>query len=133
MSRSALSAKAFAVYLFIVGSVLVVSPNFLLSLFRMPATNDVWIHVVGVIAFNLGGYAWVAAKHQFRPFLEASVYTRVAVFVIFAIFVAIGLAGPTLIVFGVVDLCGALWTYLALKADMREASRGFPADEVPAV
>ena len=55
---------------------LVVAPNFLLSIFRIPPTSEVWIHVVGVIAFNIGIYAWVAAKHENKPFLEASVYTR---------------------------------------------------------
>jgi hypothetical protein len=32
MSRSAFSAKVFAIYLFVVGAVLVVAPNFLLAI-----------------------------------------------------------------------------------------------------
>lgn len=76
MSNAAFSAKVFAVYLFIVGAILVVIPNLLLSLFRIPQTTEVWIHVIGVIAVMLGVYAWVAAKHEDRHFLKASVYTR---------------------------------------------------------
>lgn len=41
MSKSALSAKVFAVYLFVVGAGLTVAPNFLLSIFRMPSTSEV--------------------------------------------------------------------------------------------
>jgi hypothetical membrane protein len=117
MSQSAFSAKVFAIYLFVVGAVLVVAPNFLLSIFRIPSTSEVWIHVVGVIAFMIGVYAWVAAKHESKPFLEASVYTRFVVFVAFTTFAVIGLASPMIVLFGVADLLGGIWTYFALKAD----------------
>ena len=117
MSKSAFSAKVFAVYLFVVGAVLIVAPNFLLSIFRIPPTSEVWIHVVGVTAFMIGIYAWVAAKHEDKPFLEASVYTRFLVFVAFTTFAVIGLASPMIVLFGVADLLGGIWTYFALKAD----------------
>lgn len=119
MSKSAFSAKVFAVYLFLVGPILVVAPNFLLSLFLMPPTSEVWIRVVGVIVFMLGIYAWVAAKHELTPFLVASVYTRAAVCAALLIFAVTGLASPMIILFGVIELLGAIWTYLALKADAR--------------
>lgn len=117
MSNAAFSAKVFAVYLFIVGAILVVIPNLLLSLFRIPQTTEVWIHVIGVIAVMLGVYAWVAAKHEDKHFLKASVYTRFVVFLAFATFAAIGLASPMIIFFGVADLLGGIWTYFALKSD----------------
>jgi hypothetical protein len=119
MSKSALSAKVFAVYLFVVGATLVVAPNALLSIFRMPQTSEVWIHVVGVVAFMIGVFAWVAAKHEDKHFFKASVYTRFVVFVAFTTFAAIGWASPAIIFFGVADLLGGIWTHLALKADGR--------------
>ena len=121
MSKSAFSAKVFAIYLFIVGAVLVVAPNILLSIFRIPQTSEVWIHVVGVIAFMIGVFAWVAAKHEDKHFLKASVYTRFVVFVAFATFAAIGLSSPMIIFFGVADLLGGIWTHFALKADTQSA------------
>jgi len=121
MSKSAFSAKVFAIYLFIVGPLLVVAPNFLLSIFRVPPTSEVWIHILGVIAFNLGVYVWVAAKHENKPFLEVSVYARVLFFVAFVTFAIIGLASPVLVLFGVVDLLGGIWTHFALKADAQSA------------
>ncbi len=117
MSKSAFSAKVFAIYLFVVGAVLVVAPNFLLSIFRISPTSEVWIHVVGVTVFMIGVYAWVAAKHENKPFLEASVYTRFVVFVAFTTFAVIGLASPMIVLFGVADLLGGIWTHFALKAD----------------
>lgn len=117
MSKSAFSAKVFAIYLFVAGAVLVVAPNFLLSIFRILPTSEVWIRVVGVAIFNIGVYAWVAAKHEDKSFLEASVYTRFVVFVAFTTFAVIGLASPMIVLFGVADLFGGIWTHFALKAD----------------
>jgi hypothetical protein len=119
MSRSAFSARVFAVYLFVVSPVLVCAPNFLLTIFGIAPTSEVWIRVVGVIAFNLGVYMWVAARHENKPFLEASVYTRGSVFCAFVVFALMGLASPMIVLFGLIDLGGGLWTWTALKADAR--------------
>ncbi|WP_075796004.1 hypothetical protein [Massilia putida] len=120
MSRSVLSAKVFAVYLFIVGPVLVFAPNILLAIFRIAPVGDVWIRVVGLLALNIGVYLWRLADH--RPFLEASVYTRVLVCAVFFMFALTGMADPMIALFGVIDLCGGLWTWFALKADARASA-----------
>jgi hypothetical protein len=117
MSKAMFSARVFAVYVFAVSTVLVVAPNVLLSLFGIAATSEVWIRVAGVLAFNIGIYAWVGARH--RPFLEASVYTRALVFAAFLVFALLGLVSPMIVLFGLVDLAGGLWTWFALKADAR--------------
>jgi hypothetical protein len=122
MSKATFSAKAFAVYVFAVSTVLVVAPNMLLSLFGIAPVHDVWIRVVGVLAFNIGVYAWIAAAY--RPFLEASVYTRFLVFAAFLVFALLGLASPMIVLFGLIDLGGGLWTWAALRADGRA---GYPA------
>jgi hypothetical protein len=88
-----------------------------LNLAPLSRSSEVWIHVVGVIAFMMGVYAWVAAKHENKPFLEASVYTRFVVFVALTTFAVIGLASPMIVFFGVADLLGGIWTHFALKAD----------------
>jgi hypothetical protein len=97
--------------------VLIVAPNLLLAIFRVPPSSEVWVRVVGVLAFMIGVYAWVAAKHENKSFLEASVVTRFLVFVPFTAFAALGLASPMLVLFGVADLVGGVWTCFALKAD----------------
>ncbi len=122
MSKSAFSAKLFAVYLFIAGVILVVAPNFFLSLLFIPQTSEVWIRMIGVMAFMIGIYAWVAATHEFRPFLVASVYIRCTVFVALGAFAALGLASPMIILIGLVDLLGGIWTHFALKSDAQSAN-----------
>jgi hypothetical protein len=125
MSKSAFSAKVFAVYLFFAGALLAIAPNILLSMLQIPPTSEVWIRVLGVVAVMIGVYAWVAASHEFMPFLVASVYTRCVVFVAVTAFVALGLASPMVMLLGVADLAGGIWTHLALRADARSVSRAW--------
>jgi hypothetical protein len=55
------------------------------------------------------------ARQESIPFFWLSVYTRSFVILFFAAFVLIGWVSPVLILFGAVDLAGALWTWSALR------------------
>ena len=115
MSKAAFSVFVFSLYLFALGVILVVIPNVLLSLFRIPATNEVWVRVVGMLVLILGFYYSTAARNELTPFLRATVYGRAAVLVFFVAFVSLGLAPPILIVFGLIDAVAATWTAVALR------------------
>ncbi|MDB5836683.1 MAG: hypothetical protein JWR14_6513 [Caballeronia sp.] len=121
MSRAAISIKAFAVYAFVVGAGLVVAPNGMLGVFGIPHTTEVWIRVVGVLAFNIGAYYWCAAKCEIKAFFRATVYTRGLVVLLFTAFVFLGWASPALMVFVTVELFGAVWTHLALRSERRHS------------
>ena len=121
MSRAALSLKLFACYLFALGIALVARPDLLLGLFGLE-TTEVWIRVVGVLAFNIGAYYWAAAACEARTVFVASVATRALVFAAFASFAALGLAKPVLVLFGAADLAGGLWTAAALRASPARAA-----------
>ena len=117
MSKPAFSIKVFGIYLSILGVGLTLAPNLLLGLFGIPSTNEVWIRVVGVLLFNIGIYYWFAAKANATAVFRASIYTRCLIFIAFTTFATIGLVSPALILFGAVDLAGALWTYFALRGN----------------
>ena len=121
MSKAAFTVKAFSVYLFVLGVVLVVVPNLLLSVFGFPPTDEVWIRVLGIVVVNLGAYYWYAAKSEARLFFLASVFTRAFVFVAFVALVVLGLTKPILIAIGTIDALGGLWTYFALKSEQENA------------
>jgi hypothetical protein len=116
-SSAAFSVKFFGVYALLTGLNLIFAPNMLLSMFGIPETDEVWIRVVGVLAFNIGIYYWFAAKCEVKAFFEATVYARGFVFIAFATFVALGFVNKALILFGCVEVIGAVWTWLALRKE----------------
>jgi hypothetical protein len=105
----------FGLYMLVLGALLVVAPNVLLALFRLPATSEVWIRVVGMLVLFLGAYDVLAARAELLPFIAWSVPLRLSVILFFGAFVAAGLVSPVLLLFGAVDLCAASWTWLALR------------------
>lgn len=115
MSKSAFTVKTFGYYLITLGVVLIIAPNLLLAIFKMPITTEVWIRVVGVLIVNIGVYYLYAAKCEAKAFFQASVYTRTFVLVSFAAFAAVDLASPMLMFFGATDFVGGIWTHLTLK------------------
>ena len=117
MSCAARSLKCFAIYLMLLGLVLVLVPNLILTLFKMTPTTEVWIRVVGVLTFNIGVYYWYAARSESRPLFWATVYTRALVLASFAVFAALQMSEPVLVLFGAVDFGGGLWTLQALRRD----------------
>ena len=115
MSPASKSIYFFGFYLLILGISLTVFPNDLLGMFQLGETNEIWIRVVGIVVFNIGLYYVFMAPSNHALFMTLSVYTRLAILVWFIVFVLIDWAPPQLILFGLVDAGGALWTYLALK------------------
>ncbi len=116
MSKSARSIFIFGLYLGVLGVILLVIPNFLLGIFQFPSTNEVWIRVVGMLVFLLGGYYILAAQKEVTDFFQWTVYLRSTVILFFIAFVLLDYASPLLILFGVIDLLGAIWTGLLLRA-----------------
>lgn len=117
MSKSAFSVRVFSIYMFIIGSALVVIPNVLLSLLGIPETDEVWIRVVGVPVLVIGYLAFMVSGIEVKDFFRWSVHTRLAVPIIFGAFVLLSFAPPALLLFGAIDAAGALWTAASLRAD----------------
>lgn len=115
MSRPAQSITVFGIYLVISGLSFVFIPNTVLPLFGLSTTTEVWIRVVGLLAAILGLYFLNSVRHDDRHFFRATVFARVAFFTGVTVFALTGLGSPMLIAFGLVDLAGAGWTWLALR------------------
>ena len=116
MSNSAKSVFVFGIYLIVVGLGFLVIPNVLLPLFGFPETNEVWIRVVGMLVVLLAFYYIQTARKELTDFFQLTVYARASVIVFFIVFVVLDLAEPMLLLFGAVDLLGAIWTELALRS-----------------
>jgi hypothetical protein len=119
MSKSAFTVKVFGIYALILGIALIAVPNLLLGIFGLPVTSEVWVRVVGVVVFNIGLGYWIAAKSEAWAFFQGTVYPRSFVLVAFIGFWLLGFVKPVLILFGVVDVAGAIWTQRALRSEGR--------------
>jgi hypothetical protein len=117
MTNTARSIMVFAVYLAVSGLSFIFVPNLLLPLLGFPATGEVWIRMVGLLALILAMYFWYSVRHNDLHFQRATVIARLMFFTGVTAFALLGWASPLLIVFGLVDLAGAAWTWLALRSE----------------
>ena len=126
MSKSAFSLFVFSLYMFVLGMLLIVVPNQMLSLFSVAETQEVWIRVVGMLILIIGFLNFMASRNELIIYIRWTVYGRLAVLLFLMLFVAFGLAPPVLILFGVIDALAAVWTAVSLRNDV--ASSTFPID-----
>jgi hypothetical protein len=117
MSRAATSILVFGVYLVAVGAVLVLAPNLLLGLLGFPPTTEVWIRVAGVLVLILAYYFIQSTRRGTVDFWRWTTHVRFSLIFFFGAFVLLGLAQPQLLLLGVADFLGAIWTTWALRAD----------------
>lgn len=116
MSHPGKSVFVFGLYMLLLGIALVLVPNLVLPLFGFALTDEVWIRVMGQLVLYLGIYYVWAGYTERREFMAMTVPIRLSVPVFFAAFAAAGLVSPVLLLLALPDLCGALWTWRALKA-----------------
>ena len=117
MSRAAKCLLVFGVYLSVLGLALLLVPNLLLRFFGAPPTNEVWIRINGMFVICLSFFYVQAARYELTKFIRWTVWARVAVIFYFAAFVLLVSAPKALLLFGLIDLLSAIWTWLALKKD----------------
>ena len=115
MSKPANSLFVFGIYCIFSGLTFVIIPNVFLGLLNVALTTEQWIRVMGVLLVYLGIYYILAARAELKRFIQWSVYIRVSVIFVFIVFVLLGIGQPTLLIFGFIDLLGALWTAIELR------------------
>jgi hypothetical protein len=115
MSRAALSIRVFGFYLGLAGTALFAVPNSVLPLLGLQTTTEVWVGLVGLLTFILGFYFLYSVRYQDVSFFRATVVARLIFFTGVTLLVLRADASPRLLAFGLVDLAGATWTWLALR------------------
>jgi len=119
MSRVAKSMIVWAMYMFVAGAALMAIPNKLLRLFGIslgiPPTDEPWIRIVGVLTLCLGYCYLQAGLKRVDIYARWSVHTRIGLNLFLAVLAISGLAPWGMILFGLVDLGGAAWTWWALR------------------
>jgi hypothetical protein len=99
----------------ILGSSLLIGPHVILGLFGGPPTSEIWIRIVGMLLVFLGIFHGQAAHGEVLAYFWWAVYLRLSVIGFFAVFVVLRKAPASLLLFGSIDVLGALWTMRALR------------------
>jgi hypothetical protein len=107
MSRPSRTLAVFSIYVVLLVAALLFVPSVWLPLYGLPQAADVWVRVVGMLLVLLAFYYVQAARHELHLFIRRTVYTRASVMVFPGIFV---------LLVGVIDLTGAVWTWFELRA-----------------
>lgn len=110
------SILVFGFYLLGLGVLLVFVPNLVLGSFGIPPTSEVWIRIDGMLLGMLGTLYLAAAREGVTAFFRWTVFARPIVLPFLTGLVVLGMATPTVALFGVIELLGAAWTGFALRA-----------------
>jgi hypothetical protein len=121
LTKSAFTLKAFGLYVLAAGVAFALMPATILALAGLPPAADVWPRIVGLMALVIGVYYQVAAHTEARAVIGASILIRGGFVVAIAALVGLSLAPPPMLLFGLIDLVGALWTYAALRSEAQLA------------
>jgi len=114
MDPTIISIYVFGIYLVFVGAGFLFMPNVVLPMFRMPKTDEPWIRVMAVLVMVIAAMYLVAAYYNLPVIFWATIFTRFFVLLSFTALVLAKKAQPMLIMFGVIDALGAVWTLLTL-------------------
>lgn len=112
MSPSALSVFVFGIYLAVAGIGFLFIPNIVLPILKFPKTNEQWVRLMGMVVAILGFYYIVAAQNDLTAFFWATIVGRFAGFICMSTLVITKKGQPMLLMFGLIDAAGGLWTLL---------------------
>jgi hypothetical protein len=117
MASAAFTIKAFGIYVVATGIALTLAPNLVLAPLGVPEAREVWLRQLGALAIVVGYYYLAAAAGNARPFFVATVKGRFLFFALGIGLILFANAPWQVSLFGLVDVAGAVWTHLALKAE----------------
>ena len=123
MLTPASTIKAFGAYAMGTGIALMLAPHLLLGLFGLAPPQEIWIRVLGALALVLGVYYWAMGVAGAQAFFRASIWGRLLFCALCAALVVGAQAPWILLLFGAVDVAGAVWTAWALRADVATQGR----------
>jgi len=119
MNRTAKSIFYYSFYMMGMGLGLFFIPNLILGFFGFN-TTEVWVRILGLLAFCAGILYFHCALTNQTGFFRVTVPERIIFFLGIAALVIFLDLPPLLAAIGSVDLLGAIWTALSLRQDGKQ-------------
>ena len=119
MSRAAFSLFVFGIYMICIGIFFLFFPNIIFMILAYPTDPDIASRVLGMVIIIIAYYYVRSALDEegMREFYKWTVHTRASVIIFLIFFVVFRLVSPLIIIFSVIDLAGAIWTFWALRKE----------------
>lgn len=105
----------------LLGAVLLVIPNVLLSIFQVEETDEAWIRIAGLLLLGYGAYYWTALQAEFTALYRMSVWVRWGI-VVGLVALAFTVGPWQLVLFASIDFLGGLWTMVTLRTNPTSAA-----------
>lgn len=120
MTSPDFTIKVFGVYAMVAGTGLLWVPDLALAPLGIAEPKEVWIRAVGALALIVGYYYWALGRAGVTAFFKISIHGRIGFCLLCGGLVLLAGAPLAMMVFGVIDVLGALWTAAALRTPVRE-------------
>ncbi len=118
MTRSGKSLFYFGIYGVCAGLLFLIIPNTIIHLTHLPTLPNGWTRVIGLLAVIIGVYDIVCGRADLKPFIRASIYTRLGFALCTTMILLSGEMPFTIFLIGIVDALGSVWTIVALKSEI---------------
>ncbi len=113
-----LSMQVFGLYLIVVaGFGLMLVPHPLIGLFGLTAQDEGWVRMLGMVASIIGAYYVLAARSDLEQLFRWSIPLRLYAAAFMVLMFLTGALEAGILLFALIDACGAVWTWAALRRD----------------
>lgn len=119
MKRTLKTIKVFGIYSLLMGIILLVFPDAVLTIAGISEPVDAWMRMLGFVLMCSSYYYIRSAFAGNIEFVKWTIHTRFSALVIVVILIVSGLAPKTFLPFGLIDALGGLWTLIVLQNEKK--------------
>ena len=117
MTKSGKSVFYFGIVAVLNGVIFCIIPEQLISMLKLPEIPAAWARVLGLLVIVIGSYEIISGRNNLRPLIKGTIYMRLFFFTGITLLFVSGQMPKEILSLAIVDLLGAVWTMLSLKAE----------------
>ena len=117
MTKSGKSVFYFGILAVLNGIIFCVIPGQLMSILKLPELSVAWARVIGLLVIVVGSYEIISGRNNLMPLIKGTIYMRLFFFTGIVLLFVSGQMPKEILPLAIIDLLGAVWTILSLKAE----------------
>ncbi|MGC4038235.1 MAG: hypothetical protein QM764_19890 [Chitinophagaceae bacterium] len=117
MTKSGKSVFYFGFYILLIGILLCIVPMKFNTMLNLPEIPSGWGRLIGLLVIILAGYYFIGGRNNLKPFIKGTIYLRLTFITGIIVLFAAGQMPKEILLIGLIDLLGAIWTAISVKAE----------------